>query len=160
MIWTIMCVRGVVRAFMICNIVDQHCSTKHSMPIFTLFCLFVIVGNIIWLVLLIFLFNVHDGCHYWSRNCLPFPVFIPGFQWGSCCSILSFLCNVLYIVVCPFVLFLLAIVLSVLRFTDSNYSFGIFKLFVVHKSSTSHSICILREHLLSIIFIEQGFPEA
>ena len=31
---------------------------------------------------------------------------------------------------CPFVLFLLAIVLSVLRFTDSDYHFGIFKLFL------------------------------
>jgi len=29
----------------------------------------------------------------------------------------------------PLVLFLLAIVLSVLRFTDSDYPFGIFKLF-------------------------------
>jgi len=38
---------------------------------------------------------------------------------------------VLYIVVCPFVLSLLAIVLSVLhRFTDSDYPFGIFKLFL------------------------------
>ena len=35
-----------------------------------------------------------------------------------------------YILVCPFVLFLLAIVLSVLlRYTDSDYPFGIFKLF-------------------------------
>jgi hypothetical protein len=34
-------------------------------------------------------------------------------------------------VVCPFVLFLLVIVLSVLlRFTDSDYLFGIFKLFL------------------------------
>ena len=32
---------------------------------------------------------------------------------------------VLYIIVCPFVLFLLAIVLSVLRYTDSDYPFGI-----------------------------------
>jgi hypothetical protein len=40
---------------------------------------------------------------------------------------------VLQIVVCPFVLFLLAIVLSVLlRYTDSDYPFGIFKLFL-HK---------------------------
>jgi hypothetical protein len=32
---------------------------------------------------------------------------------------------------CPFVLFLLAIVLSVLlRYTDSDYPFGIFKLFL------------------------------
>ena len=36
-----------------------------------------------------------------------------------------------FIVVCPFVLFLLAIVLSVLlRFTGSDYPFGIFKLFL------------------------------
>ena len=35
------------------------------------------------------------------------------------------------IVVCPFVLFLLAIVLYVLlRYTDSDYPFGIFKLFL------------------------------
>jgi hypothetical protein len=38
---------------------------------------------------------------------------------------------VLLIVVCPFVLFLLAIVLSVLlRLADSDYPFGIFKLFL------------------------------
>jgi hypothetical protein len=39
--------------------------------------------------------------------------------------------HVLLIVVCPFVLFLLAIVLSVLlRYTDSDCPFGIFKLFL------------------------------
>ena len=56
--------------------------------------------------------------------------------WDSCCSILNFLCSVLYIVVCPFVLFLLATVLSVLlRFTDSDYPFVIviFKLFLCFK---------------------------
>ena len=37
---------------------------------------------------------------------------------------------VLYIVVCAFVIFLSAIVLSVLRFTDSDSLFGIFKLFL------------------------------
>ena len=37
---------------------------------------------------------------------------------------------VLQIVACSSVLFLMAIVLSVLRFTDSDYSFGIFKLFL------------------------------
>ena len=37
---------------------------------------------------------------------------------------------VLYIVVCPFVFFLLVIMLSILlRYTDSDYPFGIFKLF-------------------------------
>jgi len=34
------------------------------------------------------------------------------------------------IVVCPFVFFLLAIVPSVLRYTDSDRPFGIFKLFL------------------------------
>ena len=39
---------------------------------------------------------------------------------------------VLWIVVCPFVLFLLVIVLSVLlRYTDSDYPFGIFKLCII-----------------------------
>ena len=36
---------------------------------------------------------------------------------------------VLQIVICPFALFLLAIVLSVLRYSDSDYPFGIFKHF-------------------------------
>ena len=56
------------------------------------------------------------------------PVFNPGFQLGSC--YLIFMCNVLQIVVCPFVLFLLAIVLSVLQIMDSNYPFVVFKLFL------------------------------
>ena len=42
---------------------------------------------------------------------------------GSCYQNFSVMCNVLYIVVCPFVLFLLAIVLSVLRFTESDYPY-------------------------------------
>ena len=40
------------------------------------------------------------------------------------------MCNVVQIVVCPFVLFPLAIALSVLRYTDSDYTFVIFKLFL------------------------------
>ena len=35
-------------------------------------------------------------------------------QWDSCCSIISFLCSALWIIVCPFVLFHLTIALSVL----------------------------------------------
>ena len=59
------------------------------------------------------------------------PEFIPGFQWGSCYSIFRFMCMFLQIVVCPFVLFLLAILFSVLlRYTDSDYPFVIFKLFL------------------------------
>jgi hypothetical protein len=47
-------------------------------------------------------------------------------------NILIMSSNVLQIVVCPFVIFLLTIVLSVLlRFTDSDYPFGIFKLFLI-----------------------------
>jgi len=41
------------------------------------------------------------------------------------------MCNVLLIVICPFILFFLPIVLSdLLRFTDSNSPLGIFKLFL------------------------------
>ena len=53
--------------------------------------------------------------------------FIPDFLVG----IFSFMCSVLYTFVCPFVLFHLAIVLSVLlRFAVSDYPFGVFKLFL------------------------------
>ena len=52
------------------------------------------------------------------------PEFIPGFLWGSCYSILSFMCMNCRSL---FVLFLLAIELSaLLRFTDSDYHFGVF----------------------------------
>ena len=49
------------------------------------------------------------GTAYPSRA----PEFTPGFLWGSCCSIFSFLCNVLQIVVCPFVYFLIATMVPV-----------------------------------------------
>ena len=48
---------------------------------------------------------------------------------GSCYSIFSFICMFCRSF-CPFVLFLLAIVLVLHWLTDSDYSFGIFKLFV------------------------------
>ena len=46
-----------------------------------------------------------------SRSCLPLQR-TSGFKWSWCCSMLSFVCNVLYTFV--YLLFLLAIVLSVL----------------------------------------------
>ena len=62
------------------------------------------------------------------------PEFTRGFQWGSCYSIFSFLCIVLQIVVSPSVIFLLTIVLSdLLRLMDSDYPFGILKLYLVPK---------------------------
>jgi hypothetical protein len=48
-------------------------------------------------------------------------------EWGSYCSIFSFLSSILQIVV---FWFFLDIVLPVLRYTDYDYLFGIFKLFV------------------------------
>ena len=50
--------------------------------------------------------------------------FTPGFQWGSCYSICSFLCRFLYIVVCSFV-----ILSSNHCDVCSHYCFGICKLF-------------------------------
>jgi hypothetical protein len=58
----------------------------------------------------------------------------PVFEWGSRCSIFSFLCSVLWIVVCGF--FLLVIVLSALLWvTDSDYPFVILKLFFQYKQN-------------------------
>ena len=54
----------------------------------------------------------------------------PNVQWYSCYSIFNLMFKVLQIIVCRCVLFPLAIVLSVLlRVTDSDYPFCIFKLF-------------------------------
>jgi len=58
------------------------------------------------------------GATSWAGTAFPSgtPEFTPGFYWSLCYSISSFMC-----MVCPFVLFLLAIVLSVLlRCTDSD----------------------------------------
>jgi hypothetical protein len=58
------------------------------------------------------------------------PEFTPSFLRGSCYSIFSFIC-VFCGSFCPFVLFLLVIVLSVLlRYTDFDYPFGIFNSFL------------------------------
>ena len=66
-------------------------------------------------------------------HCIVFSSSIYGLAWSLCCSIFSFLCSVLQIVVCLFVPFLLAIVLSVLlRFADSDYLVGIFKNVLVY----------------------------
>jgi hypothetical protein len=67
--------------------------------------------------------------------------FTLGVLWGSCYSIFSFLCSVLYIIVCPFVLFLLDIALSVRLFTNSDYPFGTFKLFFSSCSTSDPPSC-------------------
>ena len=52
-------------------------------------------------------------------------------------NILSCMCSTTQIIVCPFVFFLLVIVLSVLlRYTDSDYPFGIFKIFLEQSNCT------------------------
>jgi hypothetical protein len=87
------------------------------------------------------------------------PEFTPGFSWGSCYAIFGVMC-----MFCSslFVLFLLAIVLSVLLwFTDSNYLFGIFKLFYGRRTRTEETVLqwpvfsLLKKHIL----IHIGHPE-
>ena len=71
-------------------------------------------------------FPVLSSFTTYYRNCLPFgaPEFTPGFSVVRVAQSL-----VLYIIVCPFAHFMLAIVLSVLlRYTEYDYPFGIFKL--------------------------------
>jgi len=76
-------------------------------------------------------------------NCSPFRStrVHPGYLRGSCCSIFSFLCRNLLIVVCLFVLFLLTIVFSVFfdiqilitPLVSSNFSY-ICSWIVIHPS--------------------------
>ena len=66
------------------------------------------------------------------------PEFTPGFQWDSCFSIFSFICMFCRSLFVLLYFFFLAIVLSVrLRYTDSNCSFGIFKLFLCFRKRWS-----------------------
>jgi hypothetical protein len=54
----------------------------------------------------------HNGRHQWNRNCLPFRI-----SWVQPQVFLGFA--------------LLILLFSVLRFTDSDHPFGIFKLFLL-----------------------------
>ena len=78
------------------------------------------------------IYRIRDE-HLWRKNYLSFrsTIIHTRFLVGFVLLHLQFYMYVLQIVVCPFVLFLLAIVLSVLlRHTDSDCPFGIFKLFL------------------------------
>jgi len=67
------------------------------------------------------------------------PGFTLGFWWGSCYSIFSFICMFCWSLFVLLYFFLLAFVLSVLlRYTDSDWSFGIFKLILHHHNFLSH----------------------
>ena len=81
------------------------------------------------------------------------PEFTLGFKWCSYCSIFSFLCKVLQIDVCVFVLFLLGIVLSVLRFTASDDPFDIFKLFLANIIQYHFPLQIIVS--ISLLFLKQ-----
>ena len=77
-------------------------------------------------------------------NCSPFRStrVHPGYLQGSCCSIFSFLCRILLIIVCLFVLFLLTILFSVFFniqiLITSLWYLLTFLMFVVRFSSTHH----------------------
>ena len=65
--------------------------------------------------------------------------FTPMFQWDSYCPIFSILCSIILSSIgCPFALFLLAIVLSVLPlFTASGYPFWYLQAFLIHVRRSS-----------------------
>ena len=60
----------------------------------------------------------------------------------------------LLIVVCSFVPFLLAIVLSVLQYTDSDWPFGIFKLFI-HYNTNHNKLMLIIEKPTGLQNVEQ-----
>ncbi len=55
-------------------------------------------------IMFVLLNNNMVGVTYGAGTANPFGAseLILGFQLASCCSIFSFLCSVLYIIVCPF----------------------------------------------------------
>ena len=83
------------------------------------------------------------GTVYLSRA----PKFSPGFLWGLCYTIFSFMCMLCR----PFFVLLscFAIVLSVLRFTDSYYHFRLWYLETLLKKSCysfPYRLCISGRH--------------
>jgi len=61
------------------------------------------------------------------------------YYWDSSCSIFSLLFSVWWIVVCPFLVFLSAIMLYVLlRFTDYDTPYDVLKLFIPFTSTWVH----------------------
>ena len=73
-------------------------------------------------VFCLYIIEILYVCHQWSRNCLPFRSTLVHSRFSVEFVLLGlyFYMYVLSIVVCPFVLFLLSIVLSVLRYTFSD----------------------------------------
>ena len=96
------------------------------------------------------------GTAYPSRA----PEFTSVFS-SSCCSVVSFLCNVWWIVACPIVLVLVAIVLSVLPLAASDYPPLISSIFscshhdihIAEKLLTCHLITFTHTHVLPTSYL-------
>ena len=95
----------------------------------------------------------------WSRICLPFrrSWVHPGFLWGSCYSIFSFMCTCCRSLFVLLYFFFWPSCCLLLLFTDSDYPFGIFKLFL---TSFNIIISVVLYSILSVLgycFIDSRF---
>ena len=87
------------------------------------------------------------------------PEFTPGFYWGLFCPIISFLYSVCRSLFAVLFFFFFTIVLSVLlRFTISDYPFGIFKLLLVTNCFLTsyiyfHISCVYKLHIIYIVVL-------
>jgi len=92
----------------------------------------------------LFLFIFFFCCLFFSQqkgklqNCFLLYGHLRNFLFWILLKVFSFLCSVISIV-CLFVLFLLAIVLSILRFTDSDYPFWYLQTLLGHVSLCDYS---------------------
>ena len=89
----------------------------------------------------------HDECHLWGRNCLPFRSnYIHSWLLvGSCCSIFSFLCSVLKIIVCPFSLghcIICLVLLGLISQPTSNYIKTVYKSYYLPNESPNVVFCM------------------
>jgi len=84
------------------------CNTRKFIFIFFYFALFTYLSVLHWCFDL-YILILRINCHKTNRTGVTSgegTAYSPGspFQWGSCCSIFSFLCIVLSTIVCPFFL--------------------------------------------------------
>ena len=100
----------------------------------------------------------------WNRNCEPFLstwVHPRVFRGVFFCLIFSFLCNALFIVVCTFVLLLLAIVLSVITASEYFWPLSCLSLRLLntfgHCLVCHYDFSILLAIVLSVITTSQYF---
>ena len=131
-----------LKHYLLCSLHVHKHNLLSSVHVYTQYLLFSVLHACTQYLLFFYINiqNIHYSpiCVYTIFNLYGAPEFTTGFQFVLCCIIFSFLCNILQIAVCPFLLFQLTFALC----TSSAYDcpFGIFKPFVLLLYMYIHTI--------------------